>query len=381
MSRSTWLTRIGVTLLTTAAVGVASAPAALGASTGVVSVSGKTVVKYKAATGKQNKVVITRSGKTVTIDDKVAIRAGKGCTKVSGDKTRIRCKLKYPPTQVQVYTYDRADSVTNKTSVPMYADGGSADDVLTGGSSADRLNGHTGADRLYGNGGNDYFIGGSGNDRLSGSSGADALFAGSGNDVVYAGSGDDYVWGDTGHDVLYGLTGRDNIFGNQGADWLDGGDGNDRLTGDVYSTGISADVLVGGSGTDVADYSSYRAPLLLELASGLDHRDDGVSGEGDAIDVDVENALGGSADDLIYGGRLSNEIHGNGGNDRIHGEGGNDRLNGSTGKDSVFGDDGDDVLTGVDDPDHADFLDGGFNGAFGDQCLAGAADTVRDCER
>jgi hypothetical protein len=36
-------------------------------------------------------VVITRSGNTITIDDRVAISAGKGCKKVKGDKTKVIC--------------------------------------------------------------------------------------------------------------------------------------------------------------------------------------------------------------------------------------------------------------------------------------------------
>lgn len=65
MARSHRLTTIGLALLTTTSVviGLAAAPAQA-ATTGVVSVYKTTKVRYKAATGKQNKIVITRAGNT-----------------------------------------------------------------------------------------------------------------------------------------------------------------------------------------------------------------------------------------------------------------------------------------------------------------------------
>src|SRR5690349_6239628 len=66
MSRSIWLSTAGLALLTsTAAVGVLAAPAQA-ATTGVASVSGTKVV-FTAGSNKTNRIVITRSGRTVTI--------------------------------------------------------------------------------------------------------------------------------------------------------------------------------------------------------------------------------------------------------------------------------------------------------------------------
>ena len=90
-------------------------------------------MQYKAAKGKQNKVVVTRSGNTVTVDDKVAVKAGKGCKAVKGDKTKVRCTTKKAPTRVRVYTYDRNDSIVNKTGLATTADGGTGNDSITGG--------------------------------------------------------------------------------------------------------------------------------------------------------------------------------------------------------------------------------------------------------
>jgi hypothetical protein len=90
MSRSRWLTGAGLALLTsTAAAGTFAAPAQA-AGTGVVSVTtsvhGSKVI-FKAGSNKTNKIVITSSGRTVTIDDVVAVKPGKGCRR----STRPRC--------------------------------------------------------------------------------------------------------------------------------------------------------------------------------------------------------------------------------------------------------------------------------------------------
>src|SRR3954454_13789602 len=105
LSRPTWLARVSLSLLTTIGVGALAAAPAEAASTGVASVVESTKVQYKAAKGKQNKVVITRSGRTITIDDKAAIKPGKGCKQVKGDKTKVRCTTGKTPTRVRAYTY------------------------------------------------------------------------------------------------------------------------------------------------------------------------------------------------------------------------------------------------------------------------------------
>ncbi|MEU4427151.1 calcium-binding protein [Actinoplanes sp. NPDC024001] len=379
MSRSLWLTRVGVTLLTTVSVGVAGAPSALAASTGVVSVTERSKVQYRAATGKQNRVVVTRSGRTVTIDDRMAIRAGKGCKQVKGDRTRVRCTLRTVPTQVRVHTYDRADSVTNRTGIPLNAEGGSAADVLTGGSADDRLHGGTGADRLSGGAGNDWFSGGTGHDRISGGAGRERIFAGPGNDVVYAGDGDDYLDGDSGNDRLFGQAGKDIVLGEQGADHLDGGAGEDYLVGDDYSSGTWADVLLGGDGVDVVSYGLYERAVTVDLTGTP--RNDGRSGERDTVGADVEDVYGGGGSDAIYGNAAANAIYGNMGDDLIRGGAGNDRLIGLEGRDRIYGDAGDDWLSAVDAPELPDSLDGGTNGPAGDECWHTAVDTVTNCER
>ncbi|MEU4243765.1 hypothetical protein [Actinoplanes sp. NPDC026619] len=63
---------------------------------------------------------------------------GKGCKKVKGDKTRVRCTPKKTPIRVRVYTYDRNDSIVDRTDLAMTADGGTGNDRIAGGPRGDR---------------------------------------------------------------------------------------------------------------------------------------------------------------------------------------------------------------------------------------------------
>jgi Ca2+-binding RTX toxin-like protein len=260
LHRFTWPTRIGLVLLTTASAGVLPAAAAQAASAGVASVVESTKVNYKAAKGKQNKVVVTRAGRTITIDDVVAIKAGAGCKPVKGDKTKVSCTTKANPTRVRVYTYDRKDSITNNTDLPSTLNGGTGPDRLVGGRKADLLNGDSGDDRIWGNDGDDTIYPDIGNDMARGGNGADTLMdAGgksSGNDWLYGDDGDDTLFAEAGNDHLYGGDGDDIMYGGPGADYLDGGYGDDWLFGnDCYQGtevgGCNAkDTLIGGPGDD-----------------------------------------------------------------------------------------------------------------------------------
>jgi serralysin len=60
----------------------------------------------------------------------------------------------------------------------------------------------------------------------------------------------------------------------------------------------------------------------------------------------IENALGGSNNDVIFGNRANNYIDGNAGNDIIMGFSGNDRLIGDGGNDRIAGNAGRDIING-----------------------------------
>lgn len=153
------------------------------------------MVVFKAAAGKANRVVIA-SGSThhyLTIDDRYPIKAGSGCKPVTGDRTRVTCGLGELTERVRVHTYDRADSVTNKTRLRLIAYGGSGNDTIRGASAGDLVYGESGADTVHGNGGNDKIYGGSGNDKLYGGSGNDHLIGGKGKDKLRGGPGADRI--------------------------------------------------------------------------------------------------------------------------------------------------------------------------------------------
>ncbi|MEV6342212.1 calcium-binding protein [Actinoplanes sp. NPDC051851] len=252
-SRRKVLAAIGVTA--SALVVLAAAPAQA-ATTGVAKVTGSGTVVFTAASGRQNSVVITIKGRTVTLDDRVALKAGKGCKRV--DKTRVTCTTAKKTTKIQATLGDRKDKVTDKTSVPLYADGGSGDDTLIGGSGRDQLKGGTGADTIKGRDGRDSLAGGAGNDVLDGGSGGDQIIGDDGDDVIHGRGGADDLYGRAGKDVLYGDDGDDTAYGGDGDDTVSGGAGADVIVGEwlvedngyVWGDPAAVDRLDGGTGSD-----------------------------------------------------------------------------------------------------------------------------------
>ncbi|MFI7546802.1 calcium-binding protein [Actinoplanes sp. NPDC049599] len=224
------LAAIGVAVAATTTLLAAPAQAA---TTGTAQVLGEhnSVVRFTAAAGKANTLVITISGRTVTLNDRVAIKAGKGCKAVKGDRTKVRCTTARTPTELSVTLGNKNDRVTNKTGVPMVAEGGSGNDTLTGGSNRNRLFGGSGNDKLTGGARTDAIDGGKGNDTIYGGKGDDWLQGGVGNDTIYGGKGDDWLQGGVGNDTIYGQAGDDTLLGGPGKDKLSGGAGTDEITG------------------------------------------------------------------------------------------------------------------------------------------------------
>ncbi|WP_275414981.1 calcium-binding protein [Actinoplanes italicus] len=404
---------------------------------GTARVSGADVV-YTAAKDARNRVVVTRSGGTVTVDDRVPVRAGAGCTAVRGDRTRVICRTAATPGGLRVVTGDRADSIVNRSGLPLTADGGTGSDTIIGGPEADTLRGGGGRDRLHGAGGDDQLDGGPGDDRLLGGAGDDwlrapggrvastdrdvlwggpgidvadytsaatpvtadadgvtgddgrrgerdtlkndieALIGGSAGDRLSGTSRQDFLRGGPGNDTLLGYGGGDHLVGELGADLLDGGSGDDSLRGDDPGLGaLSADVMRGGPGTDFVVYATYVTPVVVDLDG--QPGDDGQAGERDTVGADVENISGGQAGDRLTGNASANRIDAGPGDDVIHGGAGNDVLIGLDGRDSIHGEAGDDEI-GDYDVD-ADLLDGGDHVTLGDRCVISGDDTIISCER
>ncbi|GID47664.1 hypothetical protein Aca07nite_49390 [Actinoplanes capillaceus] len=359
--------RIGMALLTTIGVGVLAAPvAAQAASVGVASTIG-TTVEYKAASGKANRVVITTTGRAVVIDDKYPIKAGTGCKPVKGDKTKVTCVTDVVTARVRVFTYDKADRITNRTVLRLVAWAGSGTDTVYGGASGDYL---------YGQSGKDVLAGGGGNDRISG---------GTADDKLYGGVGNDFVSGDTGHDYLDGGAGNDHLIGFNGRDQVYGGLGDDLV--DMHNTKISGDrdKVFGGPGRDTVSYQSYRTMVVVNVRATAGSG--GNNGrEQDTLAADFEVAYGGEGDDRIYGYDGDQTLVGWDGDDQISGGYGNDVLLGGPGADRLYGNPGDDRLDGADGTGsantEADLLNGGMDGTpAGDLCIAYTNDVKQYCER
>jgi Ca2+-binding RTX toxin-like protein len=93
--------------------------------------------------------------------------------------------------------------------------------------------------------------------------------------------------------------------------------------------------------------------------------------------IDIENILGGHADDTLIGSLQANLLCGMGGNDTLSGGGGQDTLKGEMGDDRIFGEAGNDHLDGGYGEDNLiggngnDLLEGGP----GDDMLTGGSDS------
>ena len=278
--------------------------------------------------------------------------------------------------------------------------GGPFGDVLTGNDFNNILKGGDGADKLMGQGGNDLLMGQGGNDDLRPGLGTDNLYgggeidtadyfdrtnpvslsidgpvspgidgiandgeAGENDNIAFdvenlrGGSNNDTLIGYTNGNTLDGGYGDDKLYGN-GAVWngptdtLLGGDGTDVLDGGPAGN-YAWDTLDGGNGTDLVSYASRTGGVHIFLDGDFANSEDHIS--------NVENAKGGSGDDLIVGNGGWNNLFGYGGNDWFDGKGGNDVLSGGIGNDTLQGGAGHDVLSAG---DGADWMDGGANDDF-----------------
>ena len=249
-------------------------------------------------------------------------------------------------------------------------DGGGGDDLLDGGAGADVLVGGAGSDDLAdyssrtnavdvsldgvandgepGEGDNvatdvEDVLGGDGADTLTGSAADNVFDGGPGADAIHGGPGAD--WADysdrfdpievsldgvandgeagegdnvaTDVENVVGGFGDDTLVGSAQANTLDGADGDDDLAG-----GLGADTLIGGDGIDdTADYSARVTGVVIALGGGATS---GAPGEGDTIDADVEDALGGSGADVLIGDAEDNFFDGGPGPDSFAGGSGFD---------------------------------------------------------
>jgi glucose/arabinose dehydrogenase len=162
--------------------------------------------------------------------------------------------------------------------------------------------------------------------------------------------GPDRLTGTAGDDVICGLGGNDKLLGVAGNDLLSGGAGNDTLVG-----GLGDDVMQGGDGSDFADYTARTQPVTVTVGTGAD---DGVAGEADDVQVDVERVNGGAGNDHLFAGPDKARLVGLGGDDDLHGGPADDTLDGRAGADDLVGAGGRDAMLGGDNGDDLQAADG-----------------------
>jgi Ca2+-binding RTX toxin-like protein len=176
----------------------------------------------------------------------------------------------------------------------------------------------------------EHVIGSPANDTISGDNAGNAL---------QGGAGDDTIAGDAGDDCMLGNDGNDTFDENEGVSVAQGGTG----------TTNGADAMFGNAGLDdTVTYSARTTRVVVYLESlfggdgglsdvgdaedGADLDGDGFADddEGDDVFLDVENAIAGSGNDILWASfrnnRADNELTGGLGNDKLEGGAGNDTF-------------------------------------------------------
>lgn len=137
---------------------------------------------------------------------------------------------------------------------------------------------------------------------------------------------------------------------------------------DLFIADARANNFDGGAGIDTVSYENSTAGVTVRLdalplpdwwgiGSLFDFVADGVGGyaQGDNL-TSIENVIGSTYSDRLYGNWLDNVLSGLAGDDVLDGNGGDDTLFGDEGNDQLFGGSGDDTLFGGEGGDR---LDGG----------------------
>jgi serralysin len=144
--------------------------------------------------------------------------------------------------------------------------------------------------------------------------------------IVEVLKGNDNISGGNFADVLYGFDGNDFVVGNAGNDILYGHAGNDTING-----GVGGDYIHGGAGVDAASYAGSARNVIVSLSNSGINTNDAI---GDQY-ASIENLIGSSYSDALYGNGLANTLDGGNGNDTLHGGAGADKLVGGSGSDTA----------------------------------------------
>jgi Ca2+-binding RTX toxin-like protein len=330
---------------------------------------GSTAIARLDGTGTAGSVTYDKADRTITVKgnltgDVIRLSITGGRVWVNFNDKRFsftRTSVRH----VRVYGRDGNDTISATTAIPdLGLFGGGGDDVLRGGPGSEELNGGEGNDTLDGGNGGDRLFGGPGTDTADYSSrtagvrvvpynegfdpgedivwiDVEKVYGGSGDDYIvlpayyggaaFGGSGDDTLRGSGGPDALWGDAGDDTLYNSNGADYVRGGAGNDTFVvydPHFFGTAGNADVSLDGVANDgVLDQFTGRP-------------------EGDNVNPDVENVVGGAGDDRITGSAASNRLDGGDGHDTLLGLGGDDTLVGGAGDDTLTDTQGNNTFDG-----------------------------------
>ncbi len=256
--------------------------------------------------------------------------------------------------------------------------GGTNNDTLTGNGRPNRLEGRAGNDFLNGQGGDDTLVGGLGNDTYTFTNAAtieeDVIeeLTNEGTDTITFstlsipvslnlsltsiqnvhtnrtirltnGSAIERAIGGSGDDTLVGNALNNHLTGGAGNDSLNGGGGDDTLVGglgdDTYvfvpASSLEVDTITElvGEGTDTITFGTLSANVTLNLGTtAIQNVHTNRTLKLNHASV-IENATGGSGNDVLIGNSLANRLVGNAGSDSLNGKGGNDELLGGLGDD------------------------------------------------
>jgi Ca2+-binding RTX toxin-like protein len=186
---------------------------------------------------------------------------------------------------------------------------------------------------------------------------------GEARDVIRGNDLPNHFSGKGGNDELVGRGGDDDILLSgpgdlgAGADALNGGEGDDQLNGGIdndaylFQNGWGKDLITDDAvsgGTDRLFFGDLTSPVTVDLATGT--ATDGTNTNTvtwTPSATAIENAIGGTADDFLYGNDSGNKLNGQGGDDTISGGDGVDTVYGdSSGLSTPTGDDTIDVADG-----------------------------------
>jgi serralysin len=179
------------------------------------------------------------------------------------------------------------------------------------------------------------------------------------NGAIFLGNSDDSydgtvglssggIFGQGGNDAIAGGNGREFINGGSGNDDLDGGGGNDAF---VAGDNDGDDIYEGGDGVDRISFAALTTGGVAVDIAGQSAGGIAPGNIGNDTILNIEQIIGSSFTDSLFGDGTANQLFGGGGGDTLAGFDGNDRLFGDAGADSIIGGIGRDYLTGGADAD------------------------------